>query len=186
MGGISEQLGMALADLPQPTIDPAIQPNGLLIKVARLRNDLYPGRGAQGVLPILVTGHEAMNETEWSEWVRKHGIPHYGAGYTERVIRDGIELKEMLPTAGFGRHMRGRRRVPHDFLELAGSVISAVEQWPDLYNQIVTEMGEQEMTLAAFLQRVHAMPVPWDTGVASHGTLGDIVAPGIDLITPNF
>jgi hypothetical protein len=186
---LGEQLSAALAAPPveSPMVNPAAMAGGLIVKVAKLRNDLYPGRDAQGVLPIFVVGHEAMSETEWSDWVRKHGIPQYGAGYTERVIRDGIDLKEMLPTSGFGRHMRaGIRRQGLDVLERAAALISAVEKWPSLYNSIVEELGEQQMTLGALLDRIYNMPSPWDTGVGTYGTLGDVIRPSLGGSTPNF
>lgn len=198
MSRLSEQLGAAMKaapigaggglppGFPEPIVDPLVRPDGLLVKVARLRNEDYPGRGAQGVLPIFVVGHESMTEEAWGEWVREHGIPSYGAGYTERVIRDGIELKEMLPTAGFGRHMRARRPSAFDSLEQTGALIAAVEKWPDLYNQIATEMGEQQMTLGAFLGMVRTLPLQWATGRPGATTLGDILSPSLGAATPSF
>jgi hypothetical protein len=194
MSKLSEQLGMAMAGpmvapgMPAPVIDPAMQPSGFLVKVVKLRNESYPGRGAQGVLPIFVVGHEAMNEMEWSDWVRMHGLPSYGAGYTERIIRDGIDLKEMLPTAGFGRQMRAGRRQRGDHLAQVGALISAVEQWPDLYNQIAAEMGEQEMTLGAFIDMARTLPMQWDVGIGKNAaTLGDLLNPSLTLADgPNF
>ena len=193
MSKLSEQLGMAIAGpmvapgAPAPIIDPAMQPQGFLVKIVRLRNESYPGRGAQGVLPIFVVGHESMSEMEWSNWVRMHGLPHYGAGYTERVIRDGIDLKEMLPTSGFGRYMRAGRRQRVDYLGQVGALISAVEQWPDLYNQLATEMGEHEMTLGAFIDIARTLPTSWDVGLGKNvSTLGDLLSPSSVADGPNY
>jgi hypothetical protein len=183
---LSEQLGLAMAGAGPARIDPAAQADGLIVKVARLRHDTYPGRDAQGVLPVFVVGHEAMDETSWSDWVREHGIAHYGAGFTEKVIRDGIELKEMLPTAGFGRHMRKGTRIRRSTLEQASNLITAVEKWPQLYNTIATELGEDEMTLRGFLDKIHNLPSPWDVGRGTYTTLGDIIGPPGHMVLGNF
>lgn len=167
-------------------VDPAAQSAELIVKVVRLTHESYPGRDAQGVLPVLVVGHQAMDEASWKDWIRKHGVAHYGAGFTERVLRDGIELKEMLPTAGFGRQMRKGTRNSRGYLEQAGQLISAIEKWPDLYNTIAQEMGEDEMTLRVFLDRVHNLPSPWDNGASvTNQTLGDIIG-GPGGVLPNF
>jgi hypothetical protein len=188
---LSEQLGIAIStpqvELPLD-VDPAALAGGLLVKVTRLSHSSYPGRDARGVLPVLVTGHEAMDEAAWRNWVREHGIAHYGAGYTERVLRDGIELKEMFPTSGFGRHMRqGRNRNDGLYmLSRAESLITAVEKWPGLYNLIATEMGDQEMTLSVFLERISNLPAPWELGAGADTTLGDLTGPPLHMVLPDF
>lgn len=186
--GLSEQLGGAMAAMDTvAVVNPAAQPDGLIVKVASLRHDAYPGRDAAGVLPVFVVGHEAMDEAAWGDWVREHGIAHYGAGYTERVIRDGIELKEMLPTAGFGRHMRkGEPRLSGYMLNSAANLITAVEKWPGLYNLIATEMAEQEMTLREFLDRARNLPSPWEMGAGADTTLGDLIGPPGHMVLPDF
>jgi len=178
---------MASLGMGSDVVDPVTQADGLIVKVARLRHDAYPGRDAQGVLPVFVVGHEAMDETAWNDWVREHGIAHYGAGYTERVIRDGIELKEMLPTSGFGRHMRrGAQRNSGYVLNNAANLITAVEKWPGLYNLIATEMGEEEMTLREFLDKVRNLPSPWELGAGAYTTLGDLVGPPQHMVLPDY
>lgn len=193
---LSEQLGAAIATPPLPAegaVDPLMRSDGLIVKVARLRHDAYPGRDARGVLPVFVVGHEGMDEADWRDWVREHGIAHYGAGYTERVIRDGIDLKEMCPTSGFGRHMRagingqgassGYGAYP---LRQAESLITAAEKWPGIYNLIADEMAEQEMTLREFLDKVRNLPAPWELGAGAETTLGDLVGPPLHSAFPNF
>ena len=169
--------------------DPMMRPEGLIVKVARLRHEAYPGRDARGVVPVFVVGHEAMDEADWRDWVREHGIAHYGAGYTERVIRDGIDLKEMCPTSGFGRHMRlGRSQNAYAYYPLrqAESLITAAEKWPGLYNLIADEMGEQEMTLREFLDKVRNLPAPWELGAGAETTLGDLVGPPLHMVLPGL
>lgn len=162
------------------------------MKVANLRNADYPGRDANGVLPVIVVGHSGMSESSWKRWVRNTGIAHYGSGYVDRILSNGIDLKEMGPTMPFGRAMRlcterkwrseARRWTE---LDAASGVLTLVEKWPSLYNLIAEEMAEEQMTLREFVERVNNMPTPREYGVGRYTTLGDLIGRNV-VLTPDY
>jgi hypothetical protein len=157
---------------------------GLIVKLARLSNDVYPGRDAFGVLPLMVIGHESMSDMQWRDWVRQMGAAHYGSGYVERVLVNGIDIKAMEPTGPFGRQIRmctisrwKSRASRWTYLDAVSSVISVVEKWPSLYNTIAEHLAEQEFTLREFIGHINELPAPAGMpdveGMTS--TLGDII-----------
>lgn len=157
---------------------------GLIVRVIRMDSSVYPGRDAHGVLPIIVTGHESMSESEWSDWVRAVGLAHYGAGYVERILVNGIDLKEMAPTAPFGRVVRQMTEAAWKsaarnwtYLDAATSIVKTVEQWPSLYNAIVNNVSEQAMTLRELVGTIISLPNPMNRPDSErvHATLGDII-----------
>lgn len=184
---LSEQLQMAVHPVP-PDQD------GLLVKLMRLSNAAYPGREANGVLPLVVIGHEALGEADWRRWVRENAVAAYGPAQAERYAKGGIDLKEMLPTAGFGRAMAeaerasnqasGRRFMlrAHGGLGSLQGIVVMVEKWPSLYNQIAEECAEEEMTLKEFVDRVWAMPAPQGIGGRQYTTLGDLLGRSIHVL----
>lgn len=173
---LSEQIDAAMEDDRVPTDD-----GGFIVRVLDLRHNNYPGKDAQGVLPVVVVGHESMSESEWRKWVRNHGTAHYGPGFTSKMLDTGIDLKEMAPTAPFGRTMRvnaDRKATPHYTLDHAFGIIGAVEKWPSLYNEISENMSEREMTLREFVDQVMQLPSPREVGGGRYTTLGDILGRG--------
>lgn len=194
---LSEQLGNAIAQGPSAMVPGTVESPmrdggaGLLVKLLRLRHDNYPGRDAAGVLPIVAVGHASMSEDAWKAWVRETGIAHYGAGYTERVLRDGIDLKEMEPTAGFGRAMReqagaARARGVWRQLDRANAIVAITEKWPPLYNLLAQEMAEELMTLQEMMDRIYNLPAPWELGRGAQTTLGDLVGPPLHMVLPDY
>lgn len=178
---LSEQLIGAMAE------DEATGPmdsTGFIVKVLRLRHDTYPGRSTSGTLPVVVLGHESMSESAWRRWVREHAIPNYGAALTERMLRDGIDLKEMLPTAGIGRQLREAGSYQFSYLRRAGDFLTAVEKWPSLYNTVVEQMSETEMTLRKFIDSISMLPSPMELGAGAQTTLGDILPPSGGMVLP--
>jgi len=188
-GSFAKQLEEAMigADVEKASVGP-VDEGGFIVKLMRLRHDNYPGRDAHGVLPLVVVGHESMNQDSWNRWVRENGVTNFGAAYTEKLIRDGIELKEMLPMTGFGRAMRknGLRSDVHNYsyVDRAGEVLTMVEKWPSLYNSIAEEMAEQEMTLEKFVRRVENLPSPLELGRGADTTLGDLLPPLNGMVLP--
>ena len=187
---IARQLQEALvgADGPMGRQGP-IDSYDFIVKLLRLSHDAYPGRDAHGVMPLVVVGHKSMDESQWRTWVRENGVAHYGPAYVERVLEEGgIELKEMLPTAGFGRQMRsgGVRSVirEYSYLDRAGEVLTMIEKWPSLYNLIADEMAEEEMTLSEWVDRVTNLPSPLELGRGAFTTLGDLLPPLDGMILP--
>jgi hypothetical protein len=182
---LSEQLGTAIRPGPPDC-------RGLIVKLARLRNESYPGRDAHGVLPMLVVGHEMLSEAEWARWVKEKASAPYGLAYAAKLAKQGIDLKDMLPTAPIGREMRVRqedRSVSesgrYHYLNMAGAILTMVERWPSLYNLIAEELSEQEMTLSEFVERVRTMPSPWEIGEGRYYTLGDLIGRLI-VVTPSW
>lgn len=171
---------------------------GLVVKLARLRNDAYPGRGAHGVLPLLFVGHSSMTEAAWKGWVRRIGIGHYGAGYVDRVLVHGVELKEMEPTCPFGRQIRmcteqtwKSRSSRWKYLDVASAIMSAVEKWPSLYNTIAEHMAEQEFTLKEFVNNIRELPSPIGRPdiEGMNSTLGNIIngpIGGRPMVLPDY
>lgn len=185
MARLSEQLDVALRVGP-PSCD------GLIVKLVRLEHENYPGRDAHGVLPVLVIGHEMMSEAEWARWVKDKATAPYGMAYAAKLARTGVDLKDMLPTAAIGREMRVRqedRSVSESgrylYLDSAGAVLQMVEKWPSLYNLMAEELSEQPMTLREFVERVRAMPSPWEIGQGRYITLGDLISRLI-VVTPSW
>lgn len=181
----SQQLAVALSEAElSPVTD-----SGLIVKLLRLRHDAHPGRSASGVLPLVVVGHQSMEDRVWRRWVRENGIPHYGAAITERMVDGGIDLREMAPTAAFGRQMRDYRKNVRTFsnfsyLDRAEQILTAVEKWPSLYNIVATEMAEQEMTLDQFVGRIMQLPPPRELGAGAYTTLGDLLLPPGGMVLP--
>jgi len=182
---LSEQLGMAMRPGP-PSCE------GLVVKLADLRNDNYPGRDAHGVLPVLVVGHEMMSESEWSQWVKEKASSPYGMAYAAKLAKQGVDLKDMLPTAPIGREMRVRQEersvsesARYRYLNMAGAIIAMVEKWPSLYNLMAEELSEQKMTLSEFVERIRAMPSPWEIGEGRDITLGDLIG-RLVVVTPSW
>jgi hypothetical protein len=160
--------------------------SGLLVRCVKLRNDNYPGRGAHGILPVLVVGHEGMSEDAWKQWVRSTGAAAYGSAYAERCAREGVDLKEMTPTAPFGRSMRliesPRSTMGRRYLDQAVYVLNVVEKWPSLYNLIAHTLGHQQMNLRSFVERISQLPSPHEVGEGQHSTLGDLIGRGMMLL----
>jgi hypothetical protein len=182
VGRLSEQLGTAVRPGPPDC-------ERLIVKVARLQNEDYPGRGAHGVLPVLVVGHEDMSSAEWAGWVKMQAMAPYGLAYAARLAMEGVDLKDMMPTAPMGRQMRkpggGENYARYEYLARAGHVLTLVEKWPSLYNTIAEEMGEQEMTLREFVRRVQELPSPLEVGQGRYSTLGDLIG-RVVTVTPDF
>jgi hypothetical protein len=181
MSSLAEQLSVAMG--PQaPTGD-----GGFICRLLNLSHANYPGRDAHGVLPLVVVGHEGMSESAWAKWVRQTAVPYYGSARAERFVNEGIELKEMLPSAPFGRTLRQyeSKHLSYDghyTLNRAGYILNSVEKWPSLYNLIATEMVEENLTLDEFVRRVYAMPSPKEIGTGTLSTLGDLIGRGAMLL----
>lgn len=174
---ISDQLAEAMA-AAIPLGD-----GGFVVKLLDLRHSNYPGRDAAGILPVAVIGHESMTEDSWKTWVRNHGLAYYGAGSTQRMIESGVDLKQMTPTAPFGRAMRvardGVQVTNHRTLNEASIILEMVEKWPSLYNVIAEQLAEKELTLREFVRIVKQMPTPLEFGLGRMTTLGDLIGRGI-------
>lgn len=182
MARLSEQLGLAIRPGPPDC-------EGLIVKLARLHNNNYPGRDAHGVLPVFVVGHQDLSEGEWVSWVKTNATAPYGVAYAAKLASTGVDLKEMLPTAPMGRQMRkpgGGVNYSHfEYLSKAGYILTLVEKWPSLYNLIAEEMGEQRMTLAEFVRKVQELPSPQEAGEGRMVTLGDLIG-RLVTVTPSF
>ena len=181
---LDEQL--AMATVPEPIDD-----HGLLVKLLRLDNSRYPGREISGTLPVVVVGHEALSESEWRRWVRDNAVAAYGAAQAEKMVKSGVDIKEMLPTAPFGRALElseQRRRMAagrvgdddsHQFkmdhLSRMQGILVVVEKWPSLYNEVVDALSEQVMTLREFMLAAQALPSPKEMRGRQYVTLGDLV-----------
>jgi hypothetical protein len=113
----------------------------------------------------------------------------YGLAYAAKLATEGVDLKDMLPTAAIGRQMRepggGSNYSRYSDLERAGYILTLVEKWPSLYNLIAEEMGEQEMTLAEFVRRIQELPSPQEVGQGRYVTLGDLIS-RVVTVTPDF
>lgn len=160
-----------------------------IVRLLRLTNENYPGRDAAGVLPLVVVGHQDIPEGEWARWVMEHGTPCYGTAYAKRLVETGVDIKEMMPTAPFGREIRRSKIDPVKsfdnrfwFLNQATSVLAMVEKWPPLYNLMAEEMAEEDMTLETFINRVMNMPSPWEIGQGRYLTLGDLMKRTVSLV----
>lgn len=179
---LSEQLGSAIRPGPPDC-------GRLVVKLARLHNENYPGRDAHGVLPVFVIGHQDLTESEWTAWVRLNAMGPYGLAYASKLATEGVDLKDMLSTAPMGRQMRkpggGVNYSRFNFLEQAGYILTLVEKWPSLYNLIAEEMGEQRMTLEEFVRRVQELPSPQEIGQGRYVTLGDLIS-RLVTVTPDF
>ncbi len=184
---LEQAMGMASVEAPTESSPPGDR--GFLVKCVRLGNESYPGRPAHGILPVFVVGHESMSESAWKEWVRRVGYEAYGPGYTERCLKEGIDLKQMVPTAPFGRSMRlkegSRSTIGRRYLDQAAYLMNVVDKWPSLYNTIAQDMGEEVMVLGAFMDRVSRLPSPHEVGEGQHSTLGDLIGRGMMLL-PDF
>lgn len=185
MDRLSEQLATAVRG-------ESLYGGGFIVKLLKLTNENYPGRGAHGVLPLVVVGHEGLEESEWAEWLRENGTEVYGVAYTNKLVETGVDLKEMMPTAPLGRMLRRSkverwRSLARNYLYVnrAGAILTMVEKWPSLYNLMSEEMAEEEMTLSVFVDRVYNMPAPWELGAGRDITLGDLIGRGV-VVTPNW
>jgi len=121
--------------------------------------------------------------------VRENAIGAYGLAYAEKMVEGGVDLKEMLPTAPFGRALalseqRARQASVSDrwghrgefrHLGRAQGVLMVVEKWPSLYNEIVDVLSEQVMTLQEFIASVEALPPPTEMRGRQYLTLGDLI-----------
>lgn len=179
---LSEQLGTAIRPGPPDCA-------GLIVKLAHLKHENYPGRDAHGILPMLVVGHQDLSEVEWASWVKMQATAPYGVAYAAKLAQEGVDLKDMLPTAAIGRQMRkpggGENFNRYRFIDSAGYILTLVEKWPSLYNLIAEEMGEQRMTLAEFVRRIQELPSPEEVGEGRYSTLGDLIG-RVVTVTPGF
>lgn len=187
MTGLAGQLTSALQESEAvPVTD-----SGLIVKIMRHRHAAYPGFDVAGTIPMVVVGHQSMEGKVWRRWVRDNGIPHYGAAFTEKMIEHGIAVREMMPTAAFGRQMRDYtknvRATNNTFsvLDRAEWVLTAAEKWPSIYNKI-SEWAEEEMTLEEFVDRVMQLPPPFELGRGAYTTLGDLVPPMGGMVLPDY
>ena len=163
---------------------------GLVVKLLDLRHENYPGRDANGVLPVVVVGHAGMTPMEWATWVKENAVGAYGTAVTERMVKTGVDLKEMLSEAPFGRAIRLSKMDPmvtvnRGYLDYAGAIVTMVEKWPSLYNLIATELAEKPLTLREFVDRIHGMPAPWEIGRGRMHTLGDLIG-RVMVRTPDY
>jgi len=137
----------------------------------------------------MVVGHQDLSEAEWAAWVKMNATAPYGVAYAARLATEGVDLKEMLPTAAMGRQMRkpggGSNYSHYSYIDRAGYVLKLVEQWPSLYNLIAEEMGEERMTLAEFVRRIQELPSPQEVGDGRMVTLGDLISRQV-TVTPDF
>lgn len=180
---LDEQLAMATR--PEPMND-----SGLLVKLLRLEHSRYPGREADGTLPVVVIGHESLSDRDWRRWVRENAVAAYGPAHAEKMVQSGVDLKEMLPTAPFGRALalseqrtrmamartdRWGHRGEFRHLGRMQGLLVVVEKWPSLYNEIVDALSEQVMTLQEFVASMEALPSPKEMRGRQYVTLGDLV-----------
>jgi len=180
---LSEQLDSALAFAPPDD-------EGLIVRVVRLDNASRPAQEAQGVLPVMVMGHEGLDQASWRRWIRENAASAYGLSAAERFAQQGIDLREMDPTRAFGRALRssgGWRSESRNHWSLNRGlyVLAMVEKWPSLYNLIATEMAEEDMTLREFINRVSQLPTPLELGEGRFTTLGDIIGRNV-VLTPSY
>lgn len=175
MSGLAETLVGAMAE----DVSAPLEGGGFIVKLLKLRHANYPGREANGTLPLVVVGHDAMNEVAWRRWVREHGVAHYGAAITEKMLATGVDFREMKATAGIGRQLNQSQSAARrlHYLRRAETVLTAVEKWPSIYNVVVDEMSEQEMTLRQFVERIMNMPSPKELAAGAYTTLGDLLLP---------
>lgn len=185
MRPLSEQLADAVKS-------EVLSGGGFIVKLLRLTHEDYPGKAVHGVLPLVVIGHEAVSGPEWGAWLRENATAAYGTAYAQRLIETGVDLKSMMPTAPLGRLLRISQDAKwrslasrYRNLNEAGVILTLVEQWPSLYNLMVEEMAEEEMTLREFVSRVKGMPTPWEVGQGRYHTLGDLIGRGV-VLTPNW
>lgn len=180
---LSEQLDSALDFAPPDD-------GGLIIKVAKLRNDQYPAQEMIGFLPIKVVGHEGLDSRSWARWIRENAVSAVGPAATERMVETGMDLRDLDPTRAIGRNLRSKgswksEASKHWTLNNALYLISLVEKWPSLYNLIATEMAEESMTLREFVDRMYQLPSPLNVGEGRNSTLGDIIGRNV-VLTPSF
>lgn len=189
MTGMASQFSGALQEEENRVTD-----SGLIVKILRHRHSSYPGHDVPGVLPMVVIGHQSMEEKDWRRWVRDNSIPHYGAAFTEKMVEHGVALREMLPTAAFGRQMRDYRKGVRDWdrnyscLDRVEQILTVVEKWPSLYSLVADEMSEEPMTLDQFCDRVMQLPPPTELARGAYTTLGDLIAnpAGDPLLLPDY
>jgi len=182
---LSEQLSDALKTRELST-------GGFICKLLKLTHEEYPGKAVHGTLPLVIIGHEDMENNEWGEWLRENATAAYGIAYAQKLVETGVDLKSMLPTAPLGRLLRvavdGKwQSLARHYKDLneAGAVLALVEKWPSLYNLMAQEMANVEMTLVEFVSRVKEMPAPWEVGQGRDLTLGDLIGRSV-VLTPNW
>lgn len=185
MASLSEQLADAVRS-------EALEGGGFVVKLLRLTHENYPGKAAHGVLPLVIVGHESISASDWGAWLRENATAAYGTAYAQKLVETGVDLKAMLPTAPLGRLLRISKEARwrslaerYRRLNEAGAILALVEQWPSLYNLMVEEMAEEEMTLREFVRRVELMPTPWEVGQGRYQTLGDLIGRNV-VLTPNW
>lgn len=186
---MDKPLSEQLADAVRSEV---LRSGGFVCKLLRLTHEDYPGRAAHGTLPLVITGHEALDGAEWGAWVRENATAAYGVAYAQKLVETGVDLKAMLPTAPLGRLLRISKEAKwkslasrYRSLNEAGAILALVEKWPSLYNLMAEEMAEEEMTLDTFVERVRNMPTPWEVGQGRDLTLGDLIGRGV-VMTPNW
>ncbi len=180
---LSEQLDTALSFAPPDD-------SGLIVKVLKLRNDQYPGREMMAILPINVVGHEGLDAKSWARWIRENVTSAFGTAVAEKMVADGIDLRELDPTRAIGRNLRSKggwksEASRHWTLNNALHLLTLVEKWPSLYNLISTEMAEEAMTLREFVDRLYQLPSPVEVREGRMSTLGDVIGRNV-VVTPNF
>lgn len=180
---LSEELGTAISFAPP---DDA----GLILRIVKMDNPMRQAQEVQGVLPIVVVGHQGVQTADWRRWIRENAVAAYGTAMTEKFISQGIDFKDFDPTRPFGRAIRvtqgwQSKVSSHVFLDKAMQILSMVEKWPSLYNLIATEMAEQDMTLSGFVSRMYQLPSPKEVGEGRYSTLGDIIGRNV-VLTPSF
>jgi hypothetical protein len=181
---LSEQLGSALSFAPPDD-------EGLIVRVVRLDNGSRPAQESMGIIPIVVVGHEGLDQGSWRRWIREHAIPAYGTAMSERFVQHGIDFRDLESTRPFGRVLRApspgwkSESRSHRYLDQAHHMLTLVEKWPSLYNLIATEMAEEDMTLREFVERMYQLPSPREVGEGRYSTLGDLISRNV-AITPSF
>lgn len=179
-------MGSSYAEAMESALSPVApypSAQGLIVKLVRLRNDTHPGMEGGGALPLRVIGHSSLDESGWRKWLMGHAMAHYGAGYTERMLRDGVDLREMWDTAPLGRQIRDRGSM--EILSRAQNVVTAIEKWPSLYNLVAEELSGKEMSLGDWISRFTSLPCPFELGRGAYTTLGDLIT-GQGPVLPDF
>lgn len=180
---LSEQLDSALSFAPPDD-------GGLIVRVVRLNNASAPGQEMTGIVPVKVVGHEGLDTRSWQRWIRENAVSAYGPAGADKIVRDGLDLRELEPTRAIGRNLRSKgswrsEARNHWTLNNALYVLSLVEKWPSLYNLIATEMAEESMTLREFVDRMYQLPSPVNHGEGRYSTLGDLIGRNV-VLTPSF
>jgi hypothetical protein len=173
---LSEQLSTLIDPGPPDDAD-------LIVRVLQMDSESHPGRESGGTVPIVVIGHAAMTEDDWRRWVRWIGSEAYGPGFTERVLINGIDIREMEPTRPFGRRIRvsmtevwRSTAIQYTFLDAVSSMLRTLDVQPQFYN-LVARMAGEDMTLREFADRLFRLPLPTESpgNDGRSYTLGDFI-----------